>query len=385
MVRSAISLLLVGQVCGSETGVLMQSQAEYSQALLSVSEDAQKAGSALKSLRESGARIGKIEESAKQMADSYGAILQQIVDKHSLVDPVTGQAYTPPPLIMTTLSDTFATLETQLENEKTLNQGLVDTSYDHVVSCATRKSGNFTGTGGVDELDAAMEQAKTAHDGCRDQEIIHENTQKKDCGDFDDLVASCQKDYKYYTSYSKNEDSASDSLTTVLVQAGKCESAVKTLAEKAESCDGKQETFQHAFCTFASKLDRVCSQYTTCHSAADADWGSVNTSVHALEASQKIVFKMLRKVMCYITTLSEATADKMPTQIDIKKCQELGSLAGEQIDTTKLDITYTTPPPQDVCDTLPGAHKPGTGKFAEMEYTHTRHDGRVEQVIPPCD
>lgn len=385
MVRSAISFLLVGQVCGSETGVLMQSQAEYSHAMMIASEDAQRGGSASKVLREAGARIGKLEENAKQMADSYGAILQNIVDKHSLVDPVTGAPYTPPPLIMETLSTTFATLETQLENEKSLNQGLVDTSYDHVVTCASHKQANFTGTGGVDELNSAMDNARSAHDGCRDEEIAHENTKATECGAFDDLVATCQKDYTYFTSYSKNTDSASDSLTNVLAQAGKCEKAVNKLADKAESCDGKQETFEHTFCTFANKLDRVCSQYTNCHSAAEVDWTSVNTSVHALEASQKIVFKMLRKVMCYITTLSEASADKMPTQADIKKCQELGSNAGEAIDTSKLDVTYTPPPAAEVCDTLPGAHKPGTGKFASMEYTHTRHDGRVEDVIPKCD
>lgn len=365
----------------------MQSQAEYSHAMMTASDDAQRGGSsALTSLRASGSRIGKIEESAKQMADSYGAILQQIVDHKSLVDPETGKPYTPPPVVMETLADTFATLEQQLVNERDLNQGLVNTSYDHVVGCGTTRTTDFEGTGGVDELEGSMENAKKAHDGCRDEEIAHENTQKTECGKFDDLVATCQKDYKYFTSYSKNaEQTAADSLTQVLAQAGTCEDAVDKLADKAESCDGKQETFEHAFCAFANKLERVCKKYESCYEASKADWNSVNTSVHALEASQKIVLKMLKKVMCYITTLAEATADKMPTQADIKKCQELGSPAGDSIDTSKLDITYTTPPELVPCDTLPGAHKPGTGKFAGKEYTHTRHDGRVEAVIEACN
>lgn len=363
----------------------MQSQAEYSHAMMVASDDAQRAGSALKSLRESGSRIGKIEESAKQMADSYGKILQQIVDHKSLVDPATGTPYTPPPAVMETLAETFGTLETQLENEQGLNQGLVDTSYDHVVTCGTTRTSDFEGTGGVDEMKSNMENAKKAHDGCRDEEIAHENTQRTECGKFDDLVATCQKDYTYFTSYTKKTDTAADSLTQVLAQAGTCEEAVGKLADKAETCDGKQETFEHAFCGFANKLERVCNKYDNCHSAALADWNSVNTSVHALEASQKIVLKMLKKVMCYITTLAEATADKMPTQADIKKCQELGSAAGEPIDTSKLNINYNTPPAHDPCDMLPGAHKPGTGQFAGKEYTHTRHDGRVEPVIEACN
>lgn len=365
----------------------MQSQAEYSHAMMTASDDAQRGGSALKSLRESGSRIGKIEESAKQMADSYGQILQQIVDHNSLVDPKTGTPYTPPPVVMQTLAGTFETLETQLVTEQGLNQGLVDTSYDHVVACGTTRTTDFEGTGGVDELLGTMENAKEAHDGCRDEEITHENTQKTECGKFDDLVATCQKDYTYFTSYSKKTetDTAADSLTKVLAQAGTCEAAVDLLSDKAESCDGKQKTFEHAFCGFANKLERVCTKYDNCHSGSLADWNSVNTSVHALEASQKIVLKMLRKVMCYISTLAEATADKMPTQADIKHCQELGSPAGEAIDTSKLNIKYTTPPAHVTCDTLPGDHKPGTGKFAGKEYNLTKHDGRVEAVINECN
>merc|ERR1719473_602796 len=107
------------------------------------------------------------------------------------------------------------------------------------------------------------------------------------------------------------------------------------------------------------------------------DWSAVNKSVHELEASQKIVLKMIRKVQCYINALHAAdVADKnsMPTQDTITACSNLGQTSS--IDTSALDIDYTTPDAKITCDKNAVAHKPGSGNFKSTEYSDTnRYNG----------
>lgn len=384
MVWSQIGMMVVGQAFASESGVLMQSQAEYHHAL--VSDEKQKVGVGGSQLRASGNRISKIEDSAKIMADSYGALLKKIVDTHSLVDPNTGSPFTPPPAMMTALNDTFNGLEQQLEAERDTNQGLVDTAYDHVNDCNTKRDEDFTKAGGVDELKAAAETHRGTHSECRDQEILDENDEAAKRTSFDGTVSDCQKEYGYFTDYGKsaNQDAA-NSLTNVLATANALEGAVNTLTARQTLCDQGQTAFETHFCHYANKLESVCQIYDNCHAGAVQDWGAVNGSVHELEKSQKVVLKMLRKVMCYINALAKATPDNMPTQDTITHCSQLGTTSDNTIDTSSLDITYTTPPAAVTCDTTSVTHKmDGSGRFAVKEYAHSRFGTRVETSRASC-
>lgn len=372
----------MGRVFASETGVLMQSQAEYNHALISVSSDAQRGSGTAKQLRASGSRISKIEESTQKMADTYGKLLQKIVDQKSLADPKTGTPYTPDSVVMETISNSFGGIVTALGGEKETNQKLMNEAQQHVVSCATTKQSAYDlADVGVTALQGKAQTAREAHDGCRDVEASLESTMNTECGTFDGLVADCTqfKSYQYFT----DENSG---LKGVETAASKCNDATIAHNSQSNTCDGKQDAFESAFCKYALKLESTCDNYKTCHDNAIDDWGSVNVSVHELEKSQKLVLKMVRKVQCYIKALTEATAEKMPTQADIDHCSKLGSAQGDPIDLTELDIVYPTPPSFQACDKSSIQHMPdGSGRFKNLEYDGGNFTGRTKEVIAACE
>lgn len=335
-------------------------------------------------LNEGGNRVAKMEENAKKMADSYNAILQKMVDKQSLVDPVTGTPYVPDETIMNTLESSFASLEDQLVIEKNTNQELMTNAYQHVLNCDNTKDDGFNGADGVNSRKSSMEGFKTQHNNCRDEEIDAENERTNKCDVIfqNSVKDGCQTNYQYYT---QKETSGLDGL---IVDAHNCAGADQALTTKRTVCDQAQPKFESAFCAYAQKLDEVCDLYGSCRTSAENEWSAVNASVHSLEASQKIVLKMLRKVNCYIDTLLKIkTENHVPTQDDIKTCSNLGNTAGgfAAIDVSKLDISYVDYPAVSECDTSPGAHKSGANAFAAEEYSHSRHGGeRTEKETFSC-
>lgn len=333
-------------------------------------------------LRESEAKISKMEKSAQQMADNYNAMLQKVVDSKSLTDPNTGKPYLPDETLVGILEDTFAKLEDGLDEEKTTNQGLITNQYDRVVECNTVKTNAFAATpDGVDAKAAAMEAAKTEHNNCRDIEITKENDATTKENAFNSEVGTCgSTEYQYYVDFKNTANQGqSGSLQKIIDAADLAAKAIIARDDHATSCDGLQTTFEAAFCGYSHKLETVCSEYGQCRDMTEADYATVKTSVQSLEASQKILLKMLRKVQCYIQVLENASESNMPTQANITDCSDLGK-PGKEIDTSKLNIEYTPYPARATCDLSPVSHKPGTGNFAGTEYTDARHTGRVEGV-----
>lgn len=105
-------------------------------------------------------------------------------------------------------------------------------------------------------------------------------------------------------------------------------------------------------------------------------------SVEGLEKEQKIIWKMIGKVDCYLQALIKST-ETMPTQAAITACQAIDP------DTDALNITYTDPDEEDKCmdnaalgtDLASATYRPGVGSgstswyYKEMEVNGlTAHD-----------
>lgn len=334
--------------------------------------------------KQSGNRISRMTDRTQKMADSYGAILQKIVDTKSLTDPATGTPYAPSADIIQTLRDTFDGLETDLGDERDTNQGLIDGAWGRVDACKnTRADAVAADPGGVTALGVIANTKRQEHSTCRDQEITAETHQVDSQSAFDGVAIPCQTGYEFFNKYDKSQDQGAGSLTDIINKASTLDAAVTSLATKAAECDGKQTDFEQAFCDHSNKVNQVCSQYETCFDTNKQDWQAVNTSVHELEASQKIMLKMLKKVECYINALA-AAKDTMPTQDTINTCQALGTTAETAIDVSSLDITYKALPSKIACTEQAAVSHAPPGGFAAHEYANARFTGRVEQSRASC-
>lgn len=319
------------------------------------------------------------------MADSYGAILQKIVDTKSLTDPVTGTPFAPSTDIIENLRSMFSDLEADLGEERNTNQDLIDGAWTRIDTCKdTRAAAVAADPGGVTALSVIAQSKREAHSTCRDEEITAETHQQDSQTAFDGVASPCKTDYQFYNAYDKSQNQGNaGSLTDIINKASNLDAAVTSLATKASECDSKQTDFESAFCAYANKVTQTCSNYDTCYDTNKVDWQSVNTSVHELEASQKIILKMLKKVECYINALA-AAKDTMPTQATITTCQTLGTTAETAIDVSSLDINYKTLPVKITCTEQNSiSHAPPNG-FQAQEYTNPRFAGRVEASRAQC-
>lgn len=334
--------------------------------------------------KQSGNRISRMTDRTQKMADAYGAILQKIVDTKSLSDPATGTPYAPSAAIIETLRGTFEDLETDLGEERNTNQGLIDGAWTRIDACKdTRAAAVAADPGGVTALKAIASTKRQEHSSCRDQEITAETHQADSQTAFDGVATPCQTDYSFFNKYDKNQDQGAGSLTDIISKASTLDAAVTSLANKASECDSKQTDFETAFCDHSNKVTQVCGNYETCYDTNKADWQAVNTSVHELEASQKIMLKMLKKVECYINALA-AAKDTMPTQDTINTCQALGTTPETAIDVSSLDITYKAVPSKITCSEQADVSHAPPGGFAAHEYANARFTGRVEASRASC-
>jgi len=333
MVRSIVAILM-SRGMATESGVLMQSQANADSAL----------GLGMVASARNRAGVSKMKKETTALADHYKGLLQQIVTAGSLVNPETGTPYIPDFQFLGIVEQQFETITSELEAQKIANDALIATQHTEMKGCNTARDTAFTNDGGVIAKQGSMRSARSTHGTCRGEEDTKIETMETDCGDFDELVKKCDdgagqshNGQDWYAAFDDSSDGAESTLRNVVNQATMCHAAVDAVTTQAQQCDNDQDAFEQAYCTYSAALVAACTTYDSCYDVSYQDLNTTKDNIQLLEAEQKDIYTMVGKVECFLNVLIQASNhSRQPVQSDITTCQDTA------IDTSALDIVYTT-------------------------------------------
>lgn len=357
MVRT--SILLAGYGYAAEQGSLMQSH-----------------HSDLGTAEGVNVRLNKLAElqlTTKRMETEYKAMASAIINKE--VDPATGKPYEAPRDgdIWSTVEKQFDELLWQLDQEQKTNQQLVTDSNARVALCNTNRDTAYSTPGtGVDARLVAQNAARTDHTSCREGENTAISTRKDSCEEFVNraLCDAHGKDYDYFAADDAGtHEDVPQHLLDAIANAGECKGHLEVEVAKSSTCDDKQTNFELKFCEYAQKLEDTCSSLDSCYQTTTEDRAAVVQGVKELEENQKIVFRMVQKVKCYV----DAMKSKFKTlqNSDIQSCESKFNLV---TDGARLSIDYPAAPPKAPCDKSKlNNGVPGEASWATVEYTTSVH------------
>lgn len=292
----------------------------------------------------------------------HGAALEKTYRSllENMIKNPNDQAYAPNTGYMEAAQQQFTFLKNDLLAQRAENQQLIDHANAQVAKCNTVANSFFNAPDtGINSLLSKANNARTVHSDCRvvEQDKIDAYTASK--GDFDGQnSAGCTSEQDWWAS---TEDGVGT--FNALVEAGVLAHEDKGIKEKQEAqCDKDQGAFEEAFCKYGALLDRTCEDHGVCYQAKLESRQDIQPTVEELETSQKLVWKMVQKVECYIGKITLA-AKQNPTAADLKECTDLIPKAGE------LTINYVEPDGPMTCDISPAGNKPGSAGWMNQEYS----------------
>lgn len=361
MVRT--SILFVGYACAAETGSLMQSH------------NADLGGAGDVSFRLS--KLADLQLTTKRMETEYKSMANAIINKE--IDPKTGRPYEAPNRgdnMWEVVESQFDLLLWQLEEERKVNQKLVDDANHRVTGCNNARNAAYSAADGVDAKLSASDGERTAHAACRGEENTAIVERKDSCGRFVNqaLCDAHKGDYNYFTKATPGDyQSVPEELLHAIAEASECKGELSVEVAKSADCDEAQDKFELAFCEYDQVLTQTCNTLDSCYEAAIADRTAIVDGVTELETNQKVVYKMVQKVRCYVEAMK--TKFKTLKTSDIQHCEDMG------LDASTLTITKPKPDPKAPCDKkLLQWGAPGADSWATKEYDHspfTDHHGET--------
>merc|ERR1719230_1692868 len=133
------------------------------------------------------------------------------------------------------------------------------------------------------------------------------------CKRFDDME-KCNHEQNWFAAVAEGK-SGDGTLQQAIDFAVECKTEIGTTTTRAQACDTAQDDFVKAFCAYKSELDTACSTHTTCYDTNSDNWNMAESTIKKLEAEQKIIFRMLGRIRCYLKLLfRKAEGGATPTQ-----------------------------------------------------------------------
>lgn len=285
-----------------------------------------------------------MQQSTREMESQYKTMLENVVASGSWEDPKTGNPWVPnKDIILNPVLKVIEDMEGELVEQKDLNTNIMGTHVDAVVKCNTDRDASLNGE--VSTLKGAMQTARDTHSDCRGAEDSAISGMEATCKKFDNLD-KCGHEQDWFAALAEG-DQGTGTLDAVVKQAVSCKGHIASTTSKAQECDGKQDAFKAAFCDYASALQETCDAHNDCYTAQTGNWDAASASITTLEKEQKIVYRMMQRIRCYLDLLFGAEAGvKVPTQSDIDSCVSTSHDAKADAD---LTIDYGQKAPVGKC------------------------------------
>jgi len=310
-----------------------------------------------------GGHMESMKKTAREMEHEYRTILETMVQQ-----PRLGNEYQPPSDMISTAEGIFDTIESELDTEKDTSQQEINDANSKIKECNDDKKDGYTRPNGINDRKATSDSNRQAHKTCREEENRLICKTKVECDAFNaKQQKSCEHEQNWYVAKvdSTVKNTAAPSLGQLITQAESCRTNLAAEHSHAAECDGKQSVFEISFCQYADRLQKVSDAYEQCYDQQEEFRNRVVANVEILERDGKLIWKMVKKIRCYIESLKDVEyTNKLPLQSDIDRCTSLDP------DTTPLDIAYTAPEPRESCDLSTIQSWPGKAdkQFYEEEY-----------------
>lgn len=277
-----------------------------------------------------GSKTSRMQASTEAMENQWKGLLEKIVKSGSLNDPATGNPWMPSKsLILDPVEKAVGEMEEELKEEKGLNSNIMKSHADAVRACIASRDTALDGE--VKGLKNHMQAVRVNHATCRTSEDSAINTMETNCGHFEGLQ-KCGFEQDWFAQYS---ETGTGGLADVVDAAVTCKGNIATTSDKAAECDGIQSAFAGAACNFGNKLRETCAAYDTCYSKQTGNWDQASASIQKLEAEQKIIYRMLGRIRCFLNVLYDKVNNgEVPTQADIDAC------VGATVTDEPLDVSY---------------------------------------------
>jgi len=123
--------------------------------------------------------------------------------------------------------------------------------------------------------------------------------------------------------------------------------------EKKKTCDKMQVFFEESYCDHAANKQAYCSEFESCHAAADAAWAVAEKHVERLGGHLHRLFILRARLECQVAAWP-VTANS--------KCENLSP------DTSHLKVTYPEKPTPNPC-VHPVTPVPGDSSWSGAEYS----------------
>lgn len=285
-----------------------------------------------------------MQQSTREMEDQYKAILNNVVTTGSWDDPKTGNPWVPnKAIILDPVLKVIEDMEGELVEQKDLNTNIMSSHTQAIEKCNTDRDAALHGP--VATLKGKMQSARGDHSDCRGQEDTAINTMEAQCSKFDKLD-KCGHEQNWFAALAEG-DQGTGTLDAVVKQAVSCKAGIAATSTKSGECDGKQDAFKESFCDYASDLQETCDNHHDCYTAQTGNWDAASSSVTQLEKEQKVIYRVMQRIRCYLDLLFGAEAGvKVPTQSDIDTCVSTNHEAKADSD---LTIDYGQKAPVGKC------------------------------------
>lgn len=287
--------------------------------------------------------ISTMQNSAQRVSDSYKHLLESMVKSGSKTDPLTGTPWVPSYTILEEVRKQFELLEADLKIQYQTNQHIMGNHTQFVINCNVDRQNAFSGAGGVVALKNTMQTARDDHTTCRNEEDDEIDDMEARCDEFKNSTRCEPKDssdqnWFASTNMSTYQPSPWNTLRATIDKAKECRTEVLNVTETAQRCDGLQQAFEEAFCKYEKKLTDTCSEHSECYEQAKSNKDQAQGTISELEKEQKLMFRMIQRVHCYLDLLFKAEGvggnnAQMPGQSDITACNGITA--------NTLNTTYT--------------------------------------------
>lgn len=263
-------------------------------------------------------RTNRMQANTRAMEEQWKSVLQQVVDSGSWQDPATGNPWVPADDLLGEVKTVIENMELDLQGEENLNTWIMGNHTQDIINCNNQLNTDLTTTV-VPDLNKMINE-RGLHSTCRDQEDTAIENMETSCKAFADLK-KCDFEQDWFAAYNEGETGIS-TLHAVVTAAVSCKGKIAKTKAKADDCDIAQTNFTTAWCTYKGSLDEACSDQTTCYNNAVSSYDQAKTSIEGLEKDQKVIFRMLGRIKCYLTLLfGKSGGTKTPTQADITNCE----------------------------------------------------------------
>lgn len=313
-------------------------------------------------------RTARMRESTKQMEDQYKSLVQNIVKSGSWDNPATGKPWVPNATkFLDPVDGIISEMEEQLTGQKDENSGIMGTHTQNIVTCNTNLDNTIANT--IAGLKATMVSDRGTHSSCRTNEDDEINSMELKCDAFkgtNRCDSKHQQDW-FAAMSKKSNDGSSGTLKDIVKKAKNCRTSIGVLEGRANSCDNFQTNFQASWCAYASALDEACETHDNCYTTNKNNWNLAQGTITQLEKEQKIVYRMLGRIRCYLRLLFKKSANEAtPTQDDIAACQDA------TVTDEPLDVAYGQIAPPSLCAAADAVKDEPTSPTPDSEEWYTR-------------